>query len=150
MRAYTRIPVEKRFWGKVQKTDSCWIWTGGTNGHGYGSLVIDHTGNHRIYAHRLSWIIHYGEILNGLQVLHKCDNPLCVNPEHLFLGTQKDNMDDMMAKGRKAKRIITHCKYGHEFTLENTIRDAEGYKVCRTCSRLRGKRYRDKSHNLHR
>lgn len=87
-----------RFWSKVRKTDGCWLWTGTTIRGGYG--MIRFPVRDSITAHRASWLIHRGEIPDGLFVLHKCDNPPCVNPEHLFLGTHQDNMRDMVAKGR--------------------------------------------------
>ena len=92
-------PPADRFWDKVRVGDDCWVWTGGLYEGGYGNFLY-YTGKN-IGAHRYSWIYHYGEIPQGLQVLHKCDNPPCVNPEHLFLGTHQDNMDDMMAKDRQ-------------------------------------------------
>jgi hypothetical protein len=88
------------FWKKVNKdtTGGCWEWTGGTSVWGYGMMKFFGT---RQRAHRISWILTYGKIPDGLFVLHKCDNKKCVRPEHLFLGTQLDNMHDMIAKGRK-------------------------------------------------
>ena len=75
----------------------CWLWTGGTTAGGYGV-------SHRRYAHRESYRLHYGEIPDGLCVLHKCDTPPCVNPRHLFLGTRTDNAADKTRKGRAALR----------------------------------------------
>jgi hypothetical protein len=89
----------KFFWDKVRKTKFCWIWQGGRTGSNYGEL---HRNNRPILAHRYSYELHYGPITNGLWVLHHCDNPPCVNPSHLFLGTPKDNTQDMINKGRAA------------------------------------------------
>jgi len=90
--------VEDRFWSKVQKTENCWLWMGARTKLGYGQRGGRKTG--RRYTHRLSWEMRFGPIPEGLCVLHHCDNPPCVNPDHLFLGTKKDNTQDMIAKGR--------------------------------------------------
>src|SRR5262249_35443379 len=78
----------------------CWLWTGAVFNHGYGSACI--TRMKRTTAHRIAWMIFNGPIPDGLDVLHKCDVPLCVNPDHLFLGTAGDNVRDMYSKGRHA------------------------------------------------
>jgi hypothetical protein len=96
------IPVIKRFWNYVNKTDYCWLWTGYKNPRGYGGLRIGARGKSKcIRSHRLSWEIHFGKIPKDMSVLHKCDNTSCVRPEHLFLGTQGDNMRDMSRKHRQ-------------------------------------------------
>lgn len=93
--------LEERFWEKVDKKldDECWNWLAFLNEDGYGKFRI-RKNEAMIGAHRASWIIHFGEIPEGLQVLHHCDNPACVNPKHLFLGTHLDNMEDRTRKGR--------------------------------------------------
>lgn len=91
-------PPEERFWERINKTESCWLWTGYT-GSRYGRL-FDH--GKTIPAHRLSYEIHKGPIPDGMYVCHSCDVTICVNPEHLFLGTQSENMRDMVKKGRHA------------------------------------------------
>src|SRR3954467_8753663 len=87
-----------RFWAKVAKSEECWLWqganTGGTDPHGSFNTGIENL------AHRFSWLLHFGPIPKGLKVLHTCDRPLCVRPDHLFLGTQRDNMQDCAKKGR--------------------------------------------------
>lgn len=95
-----RGTIEERFWRYVQKTDRCWLWIGAEQGDGYGRLWNPGPGPRLLGAHRLSWELHRGPIPDGLWVLHRCDNPLCVNPDHLFLGTNADNVKDMIAKGR--------------------------------------------------
>lgn len=98
----TRPTLEQRFWfyvDKKQKND-CWHWTGSCNNKGYGRIQIN---KKNIAAHRLSWKIHFGMIPKDLCVLHTCDNPKCVNPNHLFLGTSEDNIKDKVDKNRQAK-----------------------------------------------
>ena len=100
-RKYVRIPLEVRFFAKVVKSDGCWLWQASKNNKGYGQILVEKTPKHIVkLAHRVSWEIHNGPIPDGLGVLHACDTPLCVNPQHLFLGTQKDNMVDCAKKGR--------------------------------------------------
>jgi len=87
-----------RFWSKVDKSGDCWEWTAYVDKAGYGNFKRN---NRNGYVHRVSWELTNGEIPKGLCVLHHCDNRKCVNPDHLFLGTQYDNMQDMIEKGRK-------------------------------------------------
>lgn len=89
-----------RFWAKVQRSDACWLWTGCRNRLGYGRIACGGVTFNSILANRASWILHFGPIPEGKCVLHSCDNPPCVNPNHLFLGTHDDNMKDMVLKER--------------------------------------------------
>jgi len=95
-------PMKDCFWEKVKKTNTCWLWTGALLRSGYGQLGSTRTGIFH-QAHRFSWIIHRGPIPKGMQCLHHCDNPPCVNPEHLFLGTNVDNVRDKVSKSRQAR-----------------------------------------------
>ncbi len=90
----------ERYWSKVNKTDSCWLWTAAIQQKGYGTLMCD---KERHSVHRISWTLHNGQIPHGCFVCHKCDVPNCVNPEHLFLGDNTDNMQDASKKGRLKK-----------------------------------------------
>lgn len=89
--------------------EGCWLWTGwkgGPDGSKYGYISVGGRAGRGCRAHRVSWELHHGPIPEGMHVLHKCDVPLCVNPEHLFLGTRSDNMQDMISKGRD--KSVTH------------------------------------------
>jgi hypothetical protein len=118
----------EHFWSRVRKGAGCWLWVGSNQsagGSGYGRLRIDRRWR---YAHRLSWEMHNGPIPAGLAVLHRCDDSLCVNPDHLFLGTQAENMRDCMAKGRSGlwrgqngDRKLTHAQ-----RTEIVLRHAHG------------------------
>lgn len=90
----------KFFWEHVNKTDGCWLWTGTQNISGKFVRGIIYVNGYIVFVHRFSYELHYGKILDDSQVLHKCDVMLCVRPEHLFKGTQKDNMNDMYYRGR--------------------------------------------------
>jgi len=93
--------VRNRFWAKVNKTETCWLWTGADDGsEGYGKFE---EGGMWHRAHRLSYKWHNGALVPGLVILHNCDNPKCIRPDHLIQGTQKENMQDMVRRGRARK-----------------------------------------------
>lgn len=95
------IPIEQRFWSKVDRRgpNECWEWLASRN-KGYGQMSAGRRGDKPLIASRVSWEIAHGKIPNGLYVCHHCDNPPCVNPQHLFLGTLQDNFRDRYRKGR--------------------------------------------------
>ena len=97
-----RIPIATRFWMKVRKTerDGCWIWTGALS-KGYGAIRLPGQGGGQTSASRVAYLLSYGDIPAGKHVCHRCDNPPCVRPDHLFLGTPTDNVRDCILKGRR-------------------------------------------------
>ena len=132
----------KRFFDKVDKTDTCWIWNAGSRSKtGYGAFKI---GGKVVDSHRISYILHYGEIPKGVYVCHKCDNRRCVNPEHLFLGSPKDNWQDGFDKGRikllggmDTEKLKKHPSLG---AYKRGCRCDE----CKSINSMAGKRYREK------
>lgn len=141
-----RRDYEALFWAKVERprgSEPCWVWVGGTYRNGYGQATWQ---SGKISAHRLSWILHRGQIPVGMFVCHHCDNPPCVNPAHLFLGDAETNGRDMADKGRAGitgQKCIpvtdgSSCAKGHLFTHY----DNRGWKKCRTCEREYGAAYR--------
>lgn len=103
-------PVEVRFWEKVNKqgSDDCWLWTAFIDKNGYGLFRLN--SNKQVRAHRISYEIAFGEFAQTLLVCHRCDNPSCVNPKHLFLGTVTDNNRDKIKKKRDS-RGVTHGRF---------------------------------------
>jgi len=94
------VPIERRFWGKVEKGDGCWLWNGSKDVRGYGRIGAGGGGSAPLLAHRVAWELTRGPIPDRLVVCHRCDNPSCVNPDHLFLGSHKTNTQDAVQKGR--------------------------------------------------
>jgi hypothetical protein len=131
--------VENRFWSKVLKTDTCWIWTGETTVTGYGRFK---NYSRKVQAHRFSYELHKGQIPDGMVIDHLCRNRACVNPDHLEAKSQKENV---LAPGSGSLTAInalkTHCRNGHEFSNENTYVTTSGYRQCRECVRANGRNY---------
>lgn len=102
-----------RFWSKVDKrgSEECWPWQGKPNSSGYGQITLK---GKTLASHRVAYELTYGSFLTSLLVCHTCDNRICCNPEHLFLGTHQDNLDDMVAKGRHLLLNRSLRKYSRE------------------------------------
>ena len=150
-----RRPIEDRFWDHVvpEPNSGCWLWDGYTDTEGYGRIGLGGRHAGMTGAHRVSLKITGCHVPDDKFVLHRCDVPCCVNPEHLFLGNQADNIADMMQKGRgkhgshKLKgrprpgvifnAIKTHCKHGHPLSGDNLSIRLNGYRNCRACWRRR-------------
>lgn len=150
--------IDERFDAKVSKGDGdgCWEWTAALDGRGYGKFKVrSYT---LVQSHRFAYEREFGPIANGQRICHRCDNPLCVRPSHLFAGTAADNTQDMLAKGRgafgpksrilaRARQWSTECVNGHTRTAENTYVGA-GRQVCRVCHRENERRRRENHHAI--
>jgi HNH endonuclease len=127
-------PASERFWRRVDRRgpDECWPWLGSRLPNGYGITRL--WGSERRYtigAHRAAWVVSHGEIPAGMFVCHRCDNPPCCNPSHLFLGSPKDNLDDMYRKGRQRNLVgeqRAFAKLTQTQVLEIRARYASGEK----------------------
>lgn len=119
------------FWDRVdvKRSDDCWAWKLSKFGNGYGKASVK---NRTRLAHRLSWEIANGPIPRGMMICHKCDNPPCVNPNHLFLATQKTNMQDCVEKKRQNNTRKTHCKQGHQLSSDNLVVYGK-WRYCKRC-----------------
>lgn len=135
-----KSPAQRLMSKTITKPNGCVEWIGGHQEEGYGRIRFL---GKKIGTHRLSWILSNGEIPEGLLVLHRCDNPRCVNSSHLFLGTHAENTADKVAKDRQYKNVIdsskTHCPQGHPYSEENTYR-WRNTRRCKTCSSEASKR----------
>lgn len=130
--------IADRFWSKVAvgSEDECWLWQAATFSGRYGAFQV---GPRAIGAHRVAYELTHGPLKPGEWVLHSCDVKQCVNPAHLRAGTHEDNMRDLAERGegKNQHKGKTHCKHGHEFTLENTYRrpGMPQRRYCLTCKK---------------
>lgn len=149
MGSTNRTPLAERFWPKVNKDGlihpvlgtACWLWTGAKDKHGYGSIG---SGGHRgptLKAARVSWEIQIGPIPNGIEVCHHCDVPSCVRPDHLFLGTHTDNMQDAATKGRSHGNGLLGESIGNAIFTENQIRSIRSLHASGIGVREIGRKY---------
>lgn len=140
-------PLAVRFKAKyrVNAATGCWEWTGQRIPTGYGYISRGGRGGGMISAHRASHEIHIGPIPKGHWVCHRCDNPGCVNPEHLFSGPPRVNVIDCVRKGRHRNQNDhkTHCRNGHPLAGKNLRVEATGFRRCITCQRAYERRWRN-------
>ena len=135
---YAQTPVITRFGQQINKTSTCWLWTGHLDADGYGKIKVQ---GKTIRVHRFSYERHIGPIPDGLEIDHLCRVRNCVNPGHLEPVTTKENQ----SRGVSAR---THCKRGHRFTLENTKYYPDNRRGCRTCMRDYDRRYKREARRI--
>ena len=150
-KGFVKIDARARFEEKVDRSggeDACWPWLGTTDGRGRGQFWLD--GRHQ-RAPRIAWsIFHAQQFPLDRLACHSCDNPNCVNPSHIFVGTMSDNIVDAVTKGRHKsnahasgwQKHKTQCKRGHPFTPWNTYTNSHGNRGCRACQRMHDANYR--------
>lgn len=130
----------ERFWSRIHKGDGCWEWTWSKDNKGYGMMGMP--SRNAVKVHRISWAIHYGQIPEGLCVLHHCDNPPCVRPDHLFVGTNLDNIINKMEKGRAALPMIRGEGHGlAKLNAEQVLQIRELYATGKFSYREVGERF---------
>lgn len=137
---FVSAEAQARFWAKVDKSGDCWLWKASLKPSGYGHFNV---AGKSVRAHRLAYQLSIGPIPDGKMLCHSCDNPQCVNPAHLTPGTNSENQQDSLAKGRNAQKRKTHCLNGHAFTPENTLPASKpGGRACRACHNARTRQAR--------
>jgi len=122
----------KRFWSKVNKSDTCWLWTNVPAKNGYGYLGVGGRSGRNIQAHRIAYELAHGPIPDGLHIDHLCRVRNCVNPSHLEAVTNRENGLRGISPAAKHSRA-THCPKGHSYSEQNTRRGSRGQRVCRIC-----------------
>lgn len=148
-------PVSVRLWAKVNKSapNGCWEWNGARDPNGYGRIQVMKDGKWGArLTHRTAYELLKGPIPDDLHLCHRCDNPPCCNPDHLFPGTPLDNITDAKLKGRVPNRNTghtqsakTHCPKGHEYTKENTYTNPNKYeRACIKCQREANRQFKAK------
>lgn len=125
-----------RFYSKIV-VGTCWLWNAPTDKDGYGQFHVKKKGYR---AHKFSYVIHVGDVPEGKVVMHSCDNSSCVRPSHLRPGTQKENVQESVKRGRHSWRRRSHCVNGHAYSAANTYLDKKGVRACRICMRDRAYR----------
>lgn len=148
--------IAESFWSMVEKSDGCWCWKGQTHSAGYGRIERNYDGGKFIFlAHRISWQLHFGDIPEGYHVLHRCDNPPCSNPRHLFLGTQRDNNEDKINKDRHVRGerapiakltdaavVEIRRRYKHGDVTQQLLADESGVCLSQICGIVNGKAWK--------
>lgn len=142
-----------RFWSKVKKTRSCWIWQACLTSRGYGRFNVGASGGCRIvFAHRFSYELLVGPIPKGLELDHVCRNKSCVNPRHLKPVTHRQNLtapgSQVGIPSGQLKLSKTHCPSGHELSGDNVRLDKNGHRKCKTCLRDRNRNWYRQKNNL--
>lgn len=135
---------EARFWGKVEKTESCWLWKAGKLPGGYGMFWLREVGNN-VGAHRVAYELTYGPIPDGLVIDHLCRVRHCVNPAHMEPVSMRENVLRGVGKTANSARQA-HCIHGHEFDTANTWVSKDGrHRHCKQCLRERAREYRSRA-----